>query len=209
MLVHHQPVPANPITVSVRPDRTSTWGWELVANDPDRSPRQVNGPYPTAETAEAARDFAMSIVNKDVPLRVVGWSPADVPGWDDTDHTAPPPDVAVTIQLAPAAGVDTWQLQAADPDGTMFATSQEYQGWQPADAARHWLATLGVMAGNTAANGPSEGHDPPHQSRLRLRIPWSRMSPPQPRTRHHIRRPNPPDPPGATPRAIPRSLTFR
>ena len=23
-------------------------GWELVANDPDGSPRQVNGPYPTA-----------------------------------------------------------------------------------------------------------------------------------------------------------------
>ena len=154
VLVHHQPVPANPITVSVRADRTSTWGWELVANDPDRSPRQVNGPYPTAETAEAARDFAMSVVNKDAPLRVVGWSPADVTGWDDTDHTAPPPDVAVTIQLVAAAGVDTWQLQAAAPDGTVFATSQEYQGWQPVAAARHWLATLGVMAGDTAANGP-------------------------------------------------------
>ena len=154
VLVHHQPVRANPITVSVRPDRTSTWGWELVANDPDGSPRQVNGPYPTAETAEAARDFAMSVVNKDAPLRVVGWSPADVPAWDDTDYTAPATDVAVTIQLAPAAGVDTWQLQAADPDGTVFATSQEYQGWQPVAAARHWLATLGVMAGDTAANGP-------------------------------------------------------
>ena len=154
VLVHHQPVPANPITVSVRADRASTWGWELVAKDPDGSPRQVNGPYPTAETAEAARDFAMSVVNKDAPLRVVGWSPADVTGWDDTDYTAPAADVAVTIQLAPAAGVDTWQLQAADPDGTVFATSQEYQGWQTVAAARHWLGMLGVMAGDTAVNGP-------------------------------------------------------
>ena len=95
----------------------------------------------------------MSVVNKDAPLRVVGWSPADVTGWDDTDYTAPPPDVAVTIQLVAAAGVDTWQLQAADPDGTVFETSQEYQGWQTVAAARHWLGMLGVMAGDTTANG--------------------------------------------------------
>ena len=149
----------------------------------------------------------MSVVNKDAPLRVVGWSPADATGWDDTDHTAPPPDVAVTIQLVAAAGVDTWQLQAAAPDGTVFATSQEYQGWQTVAAARHWLGMLGVMAGDTAANGRVRDHDPPHQSGLRLRVPWSRMSPSQPRTRHHIRRPGPPDPPGAIPRAVPRSLT--
>ena len=152
---HHydvtRPIP-NPISLSVRPHRAATQGWELVIRGMGGSPLWVSYPYPTKAEGEGARNFALRVVNGRHPLRLEGWNPALPLG---AGYVPPPPEqAAATVRVRqPPQASGAWRLQATRPDGSVIVTSLPYRD---APEARESLAFLGVLcmfAGDTTRTG--------------------------------------------------------
>ncbi len=121
-----------PISVQVRPHPLDNRGWEVATTDPTGNTRQLSGPHPTAQEAEAARDFIVRLLNTHPQLRIP--RPHPQPQSDSThpDPASPKGDRPPTVGIYTPHPQGPWHIQSRNPDGTENATSPPYPTYHTA-----------------------------------------------------------------------------
>ena len=136
-----------PIGVQVRPHHLDNRGWEVATTDPAGHARQLSGPHPTVQEAEAARDFIVGLLNNHPQLRI------PEPDAQQSDSTHPGPDAAPRGEQPPTVGIYTpypegpWHIHCRNPDGTENATSPPYPTYH---TATHALDQIRQLSAATA-----------------------------------------------------------
>ncbi|MCY4621210.1 MAG: nucleotidyl transferase AbiEii/AbiGii toxin family protein [bacterium] len=130
--------------VHVRPCQDDNQGWEVVTTGPDGSPRQMSGPHPTANEAEAARDFMLRLLNGNPRLNILGSGPQRTGVSAEGPHTPPSRDGTPTVGIYTPDHDSRWYVQCRNPDGTIDTTSPPYPTYQEASNVLDqlgWLST--------------------------------------------------------------------
>ncbi|MCY4368814.1 MAG: hypothetical protein OXF41_05175 [bacterium] len=154
---------STPLGVRVQPFTLDNHGWEVATTDPDGTPRQLSGPHPTVEEAEASRDFMVRLVNVHPRLHIPGSTPQRSAQSDVGSAAAPHSGEPPTVGLYSPAQTGRWYVQCRNPDNTVNDSSPPYPTRQ---AATTVLAQIGWLSVATTARdiGHRAVAEPPSSS---------------------------------------------